>query len=80
MLLFKRKRGETFVIQPRQFLQNLNAAGCCGEQYFRTPIRIHILGVRSGVVNVGIEADSNLLVLREELLSEKQGADASEAD
>lgn len=80
MLLFKRKRGETFLIQPRSSVRNLNAAGSRGEQYFRTPIRIHILSVRSGVVSVGIDADNDLLVLREELLSEKKDLNVPKAD
>ncbi len=78
--MFKRKRGETFLIQPRRFEPALKAAACCGEQYFSIPIRIHILSVRSGVVSVGIEADDDLLVLREELLSAKTPSDDPKVD
>ena len=67
MLLLKRKRGEGFTIRPKQSDEQLT--GSASEQYFKTPIRVQILGVRNGIVSVGVEADGNLLVLREELLS-----------
>lgn len=80
MLLFKRKRGEGFVIQPKQSDEQLNNQGHCTEPYFSKPIRVQILGVRNGIVSVGIEADNELLVLREELLPARKAKDVLEID